>query len=185
MTKKAVVAKSTKKVPCSVTRGKPPECMMDFSGFFLYKIAQYMQEEFDSFFKNLHIRGRHFVVLHVVIHEGPLAQQALCDGLWIDRATMVGVIQKLARLGLVKKRSHPQDKRSYLISATEKGQVFYRQHQENFARLEKKLFPQMTEQELEELKVLLRKSLLALVSPVGARTERRGLVFEADVNSPA
>lgn len=162
MTKKTHSPSAPKKSLCSVTRGRPSESVKDFSGFMIYKIAQYLQEEFDSFFTEFQIKGRHFVVLHVILRDGPMPQQQLCDGLWIDRATMVGVVQKLIRLGWVKKRAHPDDKRSCLLSATEKGEAFHKQHQDSFARLEKKLFPHLSGDEVMRLKDLLEKTMLGL-----------------------
>ena len=140
-------------------RGQPSESVMDFSGFMIYKISQYVQESFETFFAESPVKARHFCILRVLFKEGPMSQQQLCDALWIDRATMVGAIQLMIDLDYLKKRTHPEDKRCYMVSLTPKGEKFYEKHCEGFEALDNKIFSSLGETEMKQLKGLLRKAM--------------------------
>jgi DNA-binding MarR family transcriptional regulator len=151
-----------KKSTCSMLRRQPSEAVMDLSAFMIYKLSQYVQERFEEFFAEMPVKARHFCVLRVLFVDGPMAQQQLCDALWIDRATMVGVIQLLIDNDLVKKKEHPEDKRSHLILLTAKGEKFYERHSEEFNKLDRNIFSGLQESEIKQFKALLRKSMAYL-----------------------
>jgi DNA-binding MarR family transcriptional regulator len=158
--------KSTVKITRSAScihRGKPPESLMAITGFIMIKLAQYIQDQSDEAFESLEqpgvveMKGRHLAVLHVLISEGPSTQQFLCSGMWIDRGTMVGVIDVLEKNGFVQRKANPDDQRSYVISVTAQGRKFHRQNAGFFESLESKIFPGLTDSERGELRTLLRK----------------------------
>ena len=146
-----------------IHRGKPPESLMAISGFILIKLAQYVQDQSDEAFENVaqpgvvEMKPRHFAVLHVLISEGPSTQQGLCSGMWIDRGTMVGVIDVLEKNRLVQRKANPDDQRSYVISVTAEGRRFHRQNSGFFESLEGKIFPSLSESERNDLRTILRK----------------------------
>jgi DNA-binding MarR family transcriptional regulator len=151
-----------KKSDSSLTRGQPPECLMNLKGFMLYKLGQFAQESFEKLFEGLPVQARHLCVIRVLLKTGSQTQQQLCDSVWIDRATMVGVIQLLGKMGFVKKTTHPEDRRSFLISVTAKGEQFYEKHWPDFQKMEKNLFPSLSRKELEQFESLLQKTMSEL-----------------------
>lgn len=148
-----------KKVSSSLTRGSPSKSVAHMTGFMLYKMGQYVQESFERLFATMPIRARHFCVLRVLQSEGPRTQQNFCDGLWIDRATMVAVIQDLLELGFVRKRPHPEDRRCHLIELSPKGEKFYAANVRAFEELEGNLFPSLNAAEQKALKNILVKMM--------------------------
>lgn len=152
-----------KKTTCSMFRGQPSEAAMNLSGFMVYKLAQYVQETFEEFFVDQPLAARHFLVLRVLTREGqPMTQQQLCNALWIDRATMVGVVQSLLDLEYLKKRENPEDKRSHLVSITAKGERYYERSAGAFEALDSKIFSGLQGDELKQLKAMLRKAMAGL-----------------------
>lgn len=143
----------------SIHRGEPPASLMHMTGFMMYKLAQYLHERSEALFADGDIKARHLCVLHMLIEEGMSSQQRLCDGIWIDRATMVSVIDTLERNRLVRRTPHPKDRRCHMIAVTPAGK---RHHAKNFARLQDlhaALFPSLSETELDQMRGLLRRMM--------------------------
>lgn len=153
-----------KKPSCSLYRGEPSESAMNYSGFMVYKLAQYVQETFEEFFADQPVKARHFLVLRILAREGAMTQQQICNTLWIDRATMVGVIQALLDLDYLKKRDNPEDKRSHLVSITAKGERFYERHVQEFEALDSKIFSGFQGEEMKAFRHMLRKAMAELQS---------------------
>jgi DNA-binding MarR family transcriptional regulator len=153
---------STLRSASCVHRGRPPESLMAMSGFMMIKLGQYVQDESEKIFEGLGGPGmkvRHFGVLHVLISEGPSTQQFLCSGMWIDRGSMVGVIDVLEKNGLVQRKANPDDQRSHVLSVTAEGRKFHSENESFFVTLESKIFPNVTDSERNELKTILRKMM--------------------------
>ena len=62
-----------------------------------------------------------FVVLAQLSVGDGLRQVELSEKLHLDRATMVGLIDRLARKKLVERLPHPEDRRAHLIVLTPRG----------------------------------------------------------------
>jgi DNA-binding MarR family transcriptional regulator len=146
----------------SMFRGQPSEAVMNLSGFMAYKMSQYVQESFEVYFGETPVKARHFCVMRVLSADGPLSQQQLCDALWIDRATMVGVIVLLVDNDMVSKRTADGDKRSFIISLTTRGEKFYQKYREGFEKLDRKIFAGLSDAEIKQLRGLLRKAMSTL-----------------------
>jgi DNA-binding MarR family transcriptional regulator len=146
----------------SMYRGQPSDAVMNLSGFMAYKMSQYVQESFEVYFEDVPVKARHFCVLRVLKTDGPLSQQQLCDALWIDRATMVGVIQHLVELEYLSKKAGENDKRCFIVSLTAKGQKFYEKYREGFERLDRKIFAGLSDAEIKQLRGLLGKAMTGL-----------------------
>jgi DNA-binding MarR family transcriptional regulator len=64
-----------------------------------------------------------FGVLQVIAANGGLSQSELGAILGIDRSTVVAVIDRLERDGLVRRAKAPRDRRSHALQLSEKGAV--------------------------------------------------------------
>ncbi|MBX2987438.1 MAG: MarR family transcriptional regulator [Bdellovibrionaceae bacterium] len=152
-----------KKTAGSMVRGTLSPGLLGLKGFMIFKLGQFIQEKTENYFNEHKIKPRHYLVLALLREKGALSQQQLCEGLWIDRATMVGVIQKLTRLGFVRKRSHPGDKRAHLVSLTPKGTEFHAAHEAAFRQLDTEaFFPSLSKEDHAKLLAILQKSVKSL-----------------------
>jgi DNA-binding MarR family transcriptional regulator len=61
------------------------------------------------------------VIAHLFAAQG-ISQQALAEKLLVTKGNVCGLIDRLAVLGLVERRCHPEDRRSNLLFLTDKGQ---------------------------------------------------------------
>jgi DNA-binding MarR family transcriptional regulator len=73
--------------------------------------------------KNLEALGidRYYSVLYFLNENNGCCQQTICDHLAIDKTAMVKVIRYLSRIGLVARRTNPEDRREQFITLTAKG----------------------------------------------------------------
>jgi DNA-binding MarR family transcriptional regulator len=63
-----------------------------------------------------------FTVLWVLWIWGEQEARHVADESGVSRGTLTGVVTTLERRGLVRRRPHPEDKRSVLVAATEEGE---------------------------------------------------------------
>jgi DNA-binding MarR family transcriptional regulator len=105
----------------SLHRGKIFGSLLPLKCFAIYKLSQVVLERTEALFADLPLGIRHFVVLHALLSEGPCSQQELCEGLWIDRATMVLVVKDLIKQKYVQKKVSSTDKRCFTVATTAAG----------------------------------------------------------------
>ncbi len=90
-------------------------------GFLLSKGYQrawaIMREEIESY----DLTPPQFALLSFLWQQDGLTQVELSEKGQIDRSTVGGLIDRLERNGLLERRQHPQDRRSYKIYLTEQG----------------------------------------------------------------
>lgn len=90
-------------------------------GFLLGKVLQQLENKFVEGLSPFNINARQYGVL-LFIQENPYSSQKdISDNLQIDRTTMVGHIDHLESIGFVKRTKNPNDRRSYSLLITEKG----------------------------------------------------------------
>lgn len=75
----------------------------------------------------LGLSARSWGVLSTLAESGPLTQIELATALAIDRTAMVYLLDELEQSGLVERVRNPDDRRSFLIHLTGKGQRTQRQ----------------------------------------------------------
>ncbi len=62
-----------------------------------------------------------FGVLEMLYHAGPLHQQSISDKLLVSKSNVVSVIDKLEKLGMVKRLRSEEDRRYIFIHLTDEG----------------------------------------------------------------
>ncbi|MDR1808953.1 MAG: MarR family transcriptional regulator [Prevotella sp.] len=105
----------------------------------------------------LDIAPTHWTVLACLWEQNTLAQKSLCDSTFIDNPRMTHIIDKLVELGYVKKQVCASDRRSNIISLTDKGMKL--QMPVNYAVFEliKDSLANLSNKEIEMLRVILKK----------------------------
>jgi len=80
-------------------------------------------QNFSRAMESLDVTPGRFGVLEVIAANSGLSQSELGALLGIDRSTIVAVIDKLERDGLVRRMPAPNDRRSHALKLSEKGAV--------------------------------------------------------------
>lgn len=139
-------------------RAPVPPALERWTGAFLSRAAQRVQERFESRLEPLGIRSKHYGVL-ALLENGPLTQIEIGRCLWVDRTTMVALIDDLERLGLVERERHPEDRRAYAITLTAGGREMLSQATGVVAATQEESFAALSRTEQEQLRALLAKLL--------------------------
>jgi DNA-binding MarR family transcriptional regulator len=107
-------------------RGKTPlqHGILDtLLGYHLRRAQVAVFADFARTMSSINLTPGQFGVLVLIAANAGLSQSALGAALGLDRSTVVGVIDRLERRGLVLRAPAPSDRRSYALKLTEKGET--------------------------------------------------------------
>ncbi|MFJ7990612.1 MarR family winged helix-turn-helix transcriptional regulator [Peribacillus frigoritolerans] len=126
-------------------------------GFLLGKALQQMESKFAEGLIPFDINSRQYGVL-LFVQENPYSSQKdISENLQIDRTTMVSHIDHLETLGFVERTRNPNDRRSYSLLITEKGNDVLDSSWEFLTNVESEVLAPLNQQEKELLKDFLVK----------------------------
>ncbi|AZV62898.1 MarR family winged helix-turn-helix transcriptional regulator [Peribacillus frigoritolerans] len=126
-------------------------------GFLLGKALQQMESKFAEGLIPFDINSRQYEVL-LFVQENPYSSQKdISENLQIDRTTMVSHIDHLETLGFVERTRNPNDRRSYSLLITEKGNDVLDSRWEFLTNVESEVLAPLNQQERELLKDFLVK----------------------------
>jgi DNA-binding MarR family transcriptional regulator len=90
---------------------------------------------------------------------GSLAQQVLCEWLWIDPNSCVLLLNELEELGYVERRRDAADRRRHVVELTETGRAALERGERAREGLEDEVLANLSEAEREQLRALLARAL--------------------------
>ncbi len=126
-------------------------------GFLLGKALQQMESKFAEGLIPFDINSRQYGVL-LFVQENPYSSQKdISENLQIDRTTMVSHIDHLEKLGFVERTRNPNDRRSYSLLITEKGNDVLDSRWEFLTNVESEVLAPLNQQERLLLKDFLVK----------------------------
>jgi DNA-binding MarR family transcriptional regulator len=105
------------------------------------------------------LRLAHFAVLAALSDFGPLAQHQLADRLDINRSHLVGYVDHIEQLDLVRRDRDPQDRRRQRVALTAAGRGRLRDLRAVAKRSQADFLRALSKSERETLLALLRKVL--------------------------
>jgi DNA-binding MarR family transcriptional regulator len=135
----------------------PPE-LGRWTATLLSRAAQRMRERFEGRIAPMGLKSKHYGAL-ILLKNGPLTQVEIGRSLWVDRTTMVGLVDDLMRLGLVERAPHPEDRRAYAVTLTPQGADVLQAATAAVDATEAECFAPLTSDEREQLRALLLKIL--------------------------
>ena len=97
-----------------------------------------------------------FGVLVLIAANAGLSQSALGAALGLDRSTVVGVIDRLERRNLVLRAPAPNDRRSYALKLTEKGEAVRQEMAGRVRGHERRIARRLSANERDKLIELLK-----------------------------
>ncbi len=136
--------------------GQTKDYIILLAGRINYKADRFLMQE-------LRNRGQkglapsHGEILGALLMKGKLQMKDLVTVLEKDKSTITALVNKLVKLGYVKKSSDPDDKRVSYISLTQKGKSFRPDFMEISKKLRKQAYRNITDDEKDTLFKLLNK----------------------------
>ena len=134
--------------------------LMPFTGFLLNKTALKVSQKVDASLEPLAIQVRHYSVLLLLTQiDTAMSQKEVGERLWIDRNTMVSLIDHLEEQELAIRTRDQNDRRAYVISITKKGRSLVEKASQIVAEANSQFVDALDDDELEQLTKLLVKLL--------------------------
>jgi DNA-binding MarR family transcriptional regulator len=103
-----------------------PHSLADQVGYLLSKAHLRVHVSANEALAPLGLTVKHYGLLTLLVHEGPISQGRLGEVMKIDRTTMVALIDDLERAGHVDRTRNPEDRRAYALVATASGKRIQR-----------------------------------------------------------
>ncbi|MRG87907.1 MarR family winged helix-turn-helix transcriptional regulator [Salinibacillus xinjiangensis] len=126
-------------------------------GFLLGKVLQQMESKFADTLRPFNIDARQYGVLLFIQDKPYSSQKVIAERLQIDRTTMVSHIDHLETLGFVERTKNPDDRRSYSLLITSKGNSVLDSCWGSLTNTEAEVLSPLNEQEKQLLKDILIK----------------------------
>jgi DNA-binding MarR family transcriptional regulator len=136
---------------CSKPRGGPG------AAFLLAQVGAHAAAKFAERLAGLNLVPAHAGIFRILSSTPAISQQALAAAVGTVPSRLVGLIDDLESQGLVERRPHETDRRSYALHLTEKGKSTL----ESISRIARDhrqdLLTALSEEEQRELTVLLQR----------------------------
>lgn len=123
----------------------------------LYRAFKKIRAKEMAYIKSNNLTMNQFQVLEVLYHRGDLSVGAITKLTHGTSGNVTVVIKNLVRDGLVNSIPDPEDKRTYIISITQKGKDIIKELFPTHAKNFEEYFKVLDDDEVETLFKLLRK----------------------------
>lgn len=90
------------------------------------RVTQHMSRLFREHFGRLHLTFPQALVLNVLGEEGPMPISLLAERTGSANSTVSGIVDRLEKLGLARRKRSEQDRRVILVAATERYETLRR-----------------------------------------------------------
>ncbi|BCM93254.1 transcriptional regulator SlyA [Abditibacteriota bacterium] len=141
---------------CGDARRSVPEPLLRWTGALLSRASQRVRDSFENRMSGSSLKSKHYGAL-ILLEDGPKTQIELGRQLWVDRTSMVALVDELESSGDVKRERHPEDRRAYLIQLTEQGQTTLKRAREIADEVENEIFSTLSDTERNQLRGLLAR----------------------------
>lgn len=95
--------------------------------------------------------------IEIIGHEKSLRMKELAEKMGVTTGTLTVTVDKLERMGLLERRPHESDRRSYRVVLTEEGQKHFASHHQYHIKLTEEIAAALSVEELETLGRVLEK----------------------------
>ena len=133
-----------------------PEPLLRWTGSLLNRAAQKVRDSFEGRMSGSGLKAKHYSAL-ILLDNAPTTQIELGRMLWVDRTSMVALIDELEASGDVRRERHPDDRRAYLLFLTEQGKSTLARARQIADEVEADIFSSLSGEERETLRVLLAR----------------------------
>jgi DNA-binding MarR family transcriptional regulator len=117
------------------------------------RVKQYAQQRFNA--AEFDITVDQWLVLKNLRNNNDLNQSELGDLTNKDNPTLTRIIDLLCRKGLTERKIHPDDRRSFLVHLTEKGEQTVSDWSPKVAEIRMKAWENLSEEDYDNLKRIL------------------------------
>lgn len=133
-------------------------CKPKSIGLYLKLINHIMISNLDTCLKKYDLTFSQMELLNYLrLHGGVMPQKEIESALCVRHTSVVGILQRMNKKGLVSVAVDPLDRRRRIVTLTDKTDDFFEEAEKSRAGIESKLTKGLTPEERETLLVLLQK----------------------------
>ena len=133
-------------------------CKPKSIGLYLKLINHIMISNLDTCLKKYDLTFSQMELLNFLrIHGGVMPQKAIENELCVRHTSVVGILQRMNKKGLVSVSVDPDDRRCRIVTLTSKTDDFFEAAENSRIEIESKLTDALTPEERSDLLVLLEK----------------------------
>lgn len=126
-------------------------------GFLVAKVYQRLFACFRDGLAPYSLTPQQFALLAFLWRQDNLSQVELSEKTEIDRTTLSGLVDRLAKMGLVERRSHPADRRAWRVHLTAAGGALEEQLVPIALQVRERFTKRLDAEEYAQLCALLKK----------------------------
>ncbi|MCG8616177.1 MAG: MarR family transcriptional regulator [Desulfobacterales bacterium] len=97
--------------------------------------------------------------VEIVGHSGPIKMKDLAQKIGVTTGTLTVAVDRLEKKGLMRRKPHETDRRSYLIELTPAGDAVFEEHHNFHIRMTQEIVAGLTPEEQEEFSRIIEKVL--------------------------
>ena len=110
----------------------------------------------------------HFEIMHLLMNSGTLRMSEIADELHVPKPQATYLVDRLVNMELAERNADPSDRRTVLISLSDKGTQIFKKHREHLWDSFKEMISGLSGEEIHELSVSLR-TLIRILSRLEQR----------------
>ena len=115
---------------------------------------------FNARLECINLTSKSFLILGASYNNTTFSQKDIAEAFFIDRTTMVNLVDELESRGLVERVRHSEDRRQYRIILTAEGEVLFQQARQMAYQVEDEYLSVLSDKQKEDL----RGSLLLVLN---------------------
>ena len=115
-----------------------------------------------------HFSMIHFELMHLLVDSGTLRMSEIANELHVTKPQATYLVDRLVNMKLVQRTTDPSDRRTVLISLSDKGIQIFDKHREHLWDSFKEMISGLSGEEIQELSVSLR-TLIRILSRLEQR----------------
>ena len=100
--------------------------------------------------------------IEVIGHKKNLRMKELAERLGVTTGTLTVAVDKLEKLGVVERKPHDTDRRSYFVILTDQGEEMFEEHHRFHEAFTDEISTELTNDEIDILSRLLDKILVKM-----------------------
>lgn len=133
-------------------------------GYQLKQVSERCRHRFDRQLESMGLTFSQFALIHFLAHnqEGRVTKKDIGDALELKHSTIIGILNRLEKKGLVRFGTDEKDARCRNVYLTEAALAKLEELEENHRRMDQRFMNALSQEETAELKRLLKKVLAAL-----------------------
>lgn len=97
--------------------------------------------------------------VEIVGHSGPIKMKHLAEKIGVTTGTLTVAVDRLEKKGLLKRKPHQTDRRSYLIELTRAGEEVFAEHHNFHIQMTQEIVAGLSPEEQKEFSRIIEKVL--------------------------